>query len=213
MPRNNPPLPLLTTPAYRVVVQFLCDNQVCIITQDYIMQTQGQSSLSEYNIANAFKTAVQSSLQSVLDSTSSITSYKVACLSVPARMPYILASGVAGNVSNTHIPLEMAVIVTKQTLTKGQHGRGRMYFPGVPSTFVSPLVDPNRINLTGSTAYQAVASAMTSASIVDSGNQALPAVTQRVHGGAAVVNGQTVASFVVRALLGTVRRRRIGRGK
>lgn len=214
--RTNPPLPTLTTPAYRVTFQYLVDQQICLVTHDFIMSTNSQTNASEQNLANSFNTTTAPQLKNALSSDCFLQTIKVQCLTTPSRLPFTFtlpSASQAGSVVGNHLPSEIAAIVTKYTATKGQHGRGRIYLPGLPSSFITPGSDANRLTATGLAATNGTATGFTSASNLDGTNLALAAVTTRVLKGAPTTQGQTVALYVSRALVGVIRRRRIGRGK
>jgi hypothetical protein len=214
--RTNAPLPVLATVAYRVTVFYQLDNQVCLWNMDYIMASSVQTASSEQNLANNFITACTTAIRGCLAADGLFSQVKVQCLTNPARIPSIvaiIAGNQPGSVAGTHLPSEVAAIISKQTSTKGQHGRGRLYLPGVPNSFVTPGTDANRLNATGVAASAALATALNSATIQDGAVNASPAVTTRVLKGLPTTQGQTLTTFTSRFLLGTVRRRRIGRGK
>lgn len=214
--RTNPILPALTTPAYRVTTLYLCDQQVCLFTMDGIMASNTQTANSESNLATSWDTTMRAALKGMLSSDCFLTGYKVQCLTTPTRMPFnfaIPSISQAGGVAPSHIPLEMAVILSKGTAFKGQHGRGRAYFPGFPSSGLTPATDANRVNALGQTWLTAVGTALIAGTILDGANAFQPAVTQRTTKGAPTTNGAVITVFAFKLLLGTVRRRRIGRGK
>lgn len=214
--RTNAALPALTTPAYRITAFFTVDGQSCLYTQDYIMTTTAQSTNAESNLASSWHTAVLTNLRNCLASDVLYLGAKCQCLSTPSRLPYSLVNVAAtqpGLVAGAHMPSEMSAIISKSTSTKGQHGRGRFYVPGIPVSFVVPSTDANRLTPSAVTNYTNLANAMMSASITDGANVAMASVTTRVLRGLATVAGQVLTQMIVRALLGTTRRRRIGRGK
>jgi hypothetical protein len=214
--RTNATLPGLATPAYRVTVFYLVDQQICLWNQDYIMTTAAQQATSEANIANSFYAAVVASLRACLSSDCFFTAVKATCLSSPQRMPStfnVLAANQPGTVVGTHVPSEVAAIISKQSFTKGQHGRGRLYLPGIPSSFLAPGTDANRWTAAAITAFAALSTAMFSNTIADGTNVAIAGLTTRVLRGLPTTQGQTLQSQIQRALAGVIRRRRIGRGK
>lgn len=214
--RTNAPLPVLgTNNVFLVTMSGTVDGELWINNLAY-MGINTLTSASESNIASSFYTAVKTAWQNVNDITSGFSTVKVTCVNLPARIPFVLQvnSGVAvtGSIGNTHLPKEMAAITSKYTSTKGQHGRGRNYWAGIPTTFTTPLTDPNELNSVGITAYNALLTAIQSTAIVDGAVVMSLCVYTRTLKGLAVTNAQTVATSLVRTVLGTVRRRRPGRG-
>jgi hypothetical protein len=214
--RTNAPLPGLAVPAYRVTVFYLVDQQICLWNQDYIMTNATQQASSEANIANTFYAAVVTPLRACLSSDCTFTAVKATCLTQPSRMPStfnVLPANQAGTVAGTHVPSEVAAIISKLSGVKGQHGRGRLYLPGIPSSFLAPGTDANRWTAAAMSAFAALSTAIFSNTIADGTNNAIAGLTTRVLRGLPVTNGATLTSQVQRALAGVIRRRRIGRGK
>jgi len=117
--------------------------------------------------------------------------------------------GTAGATSN---PLEMAATIVKTSTLKGKHGRGRISMPAVPDTFITPATSPNQLNATGLAAYNALASALL-AGFVGGSTTWTPCITTRPTPPATLVsNLVTVTGMATKALLGTARRRKPGRG-
>lgn len=214
--RNNAQLPALATPAYRIQPFYVVDQQTCLWTMDFIMTSSAQSATSEQNLATTFNTAMATAIRGFLAADCFYVGVKVTCLTTPARIGFmfnVATANQSGQVAGNHLPSQMAAIISKYTSTKGQHGRGRFYLPGVPIQFTTPATDCDRINAAGVTAMGAINTALLGGAITDSANVALPAVTQRVAAGAAVTHGQVIAQLQSRLLLGVIRRRRVGVGK
>jgi hypothetical protein len=215
--RINVPLPsLVGATAFELQVTGFIDNQIWIFGMQYIW-TGGAvpNANAELNLGNNWATNCVTSLRGIIASDVQINQVKVSCLTIPARLPVYTSGGglpAFGSVAGNHIPSEMAGIVSRYTNFKGQHGRGRFYVPGVPISFVTPAGDANRINALGVSAYSVfVANIVTP--ISDGTNNYSLAVIQRTRGGAAATNGAAATQAFGRSLLGTVRRRRVGRGK
>lgn len=214
--RNNALLPLLTTPAYRVTSLYLVDGQICLISQDFIMTTSSQTAASEQNITTSFNLTTLTLLRACLANDCFQTAVRTQCLTTPSRIPWttFFASGSqAGSGGSTHLPSEIAVILSKATSTKGQHGRGRLFLPGIPSAFLAPATDANRLTAAALTTVSALATAILSAGTVDGANVGIASITQSTKAGAPTIRGQALSLITVRLLVGVIRRRRIGRGK
>jgi hypothetical protein len=119
-------------------------------------------------------------------------------------------AGVIGGRPAGHLPTEVAAILLKQTIFKGQHGRGRMSLPAIASADVTA----STITAAAMSSALGVLGIALTTTRTDGTNVWTPCVAQR---------GNTSPRFVVAAanivstqkvlLLGTIRRRKIGRGK
>jgi hypothetical protein len=215
--RVNPQLPSIGTQnLFLATLMGTCDSMVWMVNLAY-MGANTLTALSESNIAATLSAALHPSLLAVMDSSSLWQFTKVSCLNMPARIPFVAAvnagAGYAGTVGATHIPMEMAAVVSKYTLTKGQHGRGRNYWPCVPTSFVTPASNANSLNATAIAAYQTLANQTDAVGIADGAAEMFLAVYQRPAKGFPATQAQAVENIIIRPVLGTVRRRRPGRGK
>jgi len=117
-----------------------------------------------------------------------------------------------GSVLGSQLPLEMAAIITKYSNLKGQHGRGRVMMPAIPVSFCTPVLDPNLLNNVGKTAYATLAADYLSGYTVGAVVLKAAILTRPIRPAHLVTTGILVSSLTVQSLLGTVRRRREGRG-
>lgn len=119
-------------------------------------------------------------------------------------------TGTSGGRGAGHLPTEVAIVIIRYSQVKGQHGRGRIGLPGVAAADTLN----SRVNA-GSliTALGGLTSAMaTTAS--DGTNTWTPSVVQRSPVSPKLVIGfSATGRIIANLLLGTVRRRKIGRGK
>lgn len=215
--RINAQLPALAVNAVRATFNYLIDNQLALWVLDYIGSSLAYSGTGfELAMATSLAGALGTTLRAMLSADCFFTSVKVQSLTTPSRMPGIFTVATAnqpGTVAGNHIPSEMSAICYKVTGTKGQHGRGRLMLPGIPSSFLTPGTDCNRLNAAGSAAAQNFDTAVVGTTYADGGNTYAPGLTQRTLHGAATAFGALLTGLGTRLLLGTVRRRRIGRGK
>lgn len=214
--RVNPQLPNLSTPVYQVTVSGSGEAGIWLINLAYLASASPQTNLSEQNIATTWNTQCNVSLKACLNQTYTYTGVKVTCVTNPNRIPYTgtgLTGMGSGTVLSSALPSTVAAIFSKYTTTKGQHGRGRNYMPAPPITFTTPASLPDYVNATGLTAYNSFLSAIQSASIVDGSTLMALCIYTRVAKGQPVTQGQFCSVVQMRSLLGTVRRRRTGRGK
>jgi hypothetical protein len=119
-------------------------------------------------------------------------------------------AGQAGGRPAGHMPTEVAIVMLRKSGTKGQHGRGRLSLPAVSTADVASS------SLTGAaitTALNALVTAML-ATASDGTNPWTQAIAQRAGVSPKLVVGvATVLTVAYNSLLGTIRRRKVGRGK
>jgi hypothetical protein len=166
----------------------------------------------------AFSTAFQAIM---------LTNY-LACLTADSKLDEILITdlsvgtvpslhdrtntGTAGSVADHALPFEMAVVLSKRTALRGQHGFGRIAMPCIPSTFVDLATHSNELNATGLGTYSNLADSMEQ-NITHGAITYEPVVTTRPIAPATLVtHAAKVTSVLLRTPLGTCRRRKPGRG-
>jgi hypothetical protein len=119
-------------------------------------------------------------------------------------------SGTAGSRGTPALNTEMAIVINRECVVKGQHGRGRVSLPGVAAA------DVTRSRITAAaltTAVNALQAAML-LTASDGVNVYTPVMAQRATTTPRLVIGASPLTSVTHgSLLGTVRRRKIGRGK
>lgn len=214
--RINPNLPVYPNPVYLVQAIGASEAGIWYMDFGYAMTAAGQSAASEANIAATWLTTNGANLRAVMTPQAALNSVKVTCVSTPTRIPYtnttsaFLGNGTAAGQAE---PSTTASILSKYTTTKGQHGRGRNYFPNVPTAFISPVLDPDRLNAAALVAYGTFITSLTGVGTTDAGNVANLCIYTRTARGAPVTLAALVTVVVMRQLLGNIRRRRIGRGK
>lgn len=214
--RISPPLPALTGAVYLITVSGTIDTQRWYCNFGYQASSFVQVAASESNLNASWITACLAALKACLSNDAIVDTVKVACVSSPTRAPFVQQGGglpVAGTGGVSHYPTPVAGIIAKYTATRGQHGRGRNYLPAVPIGFVTPASNADQLNASGQTAYNAFATALDVAIADTGGVTADVCVYTRVAKGLSVLNAEDVLQLVVRPLLGTIRRRRVGRGK
>ena len=118
--------------------------------------------------------------------------------------------GATGNRAAGHMPSEVAAQVIRYTTTKGQHGRGRYSLPGIATA------DVTGSSISAATLLTAIGNLNTAllGNFSDGTNIWVHCIGQRsTISPKLVVNAQPVNRFVIPTLLGTIRRRKVGRGK
>lgn len=214
MPRLNPPLPAATGEIYRLQVRGTLAGQSIQTNFEYMATAAGApSATEEFDLGAAFDAQCFGHLAAVLPGTFTFSSYKVSSLTNLSRIPrYIPPLGSTGTAAGTYRCTELAAIIQKNTLIKGQHGAGRNYMPGLPSGFVTDATDGNLLNAGAITAYGLFCVDLMTALTVGAKTMKLCIATRP-----ATNVPYTLAAFCVSAapetLLGTQRRRRVGRGK
>jgi len=203
----------MTGPAYRLEVRLSEDNQE-VQTNFEFMATAGiPIAGEEAALITAFDAANFGAMAACFCLSTVIHGYKVTCLSDITRIPvYGAALTGTGTVVGPHINMELAAIMRKYTAHKGQHGEGRNYLPAIPLSFVSTAINPNVINGVGSGFYAAFMASVLAPLTVGLKTFQL-AICTRPATNINYTLGAPVTSAQATALMGTQRRRRIGRGK
>lgn len=214
--RVNPVLPPATGNVFQVSLIGAIENQLTINNfyyQDGNQALIGGASPTESDMANAFiGTGPYSQIRQASSTDWTSLTLRVACISQPARIPWIVQLGPpnAGTITGGHEPTTVAAIISRYTGTRGQSGRGRVYLPGVPTANVAS----SSITAAGVTAYNAVVSSML-ATLTGTTRSFTPGLVSRR--GVVLSQGNfpfaPLTSGQLRTVLGTVRRRRLGRGK
>jgi hypothetical protein len=213
--RVNPPLPAIgVNHVYMATFSGTADNDVWHFNISF-MGADILGGNSESNIAQSIETTLATPLPKIWDIDTNWLSVKVACLDIPTRQPFTrFVNGGAGypgtdGFVTTHLPSSCAAVVSKYTAFKGQHGRGRNYFPAVPTNFVVPANGTNILTPGAVAFYQGVVNALEANTIVDAATTMQPCIFTRPQpAGFPVTNAATVQFMIVRTSLGVVRKRR-----
>lgn len=212
--RVNPNLPLVG--ASNGVVQYVIQGQI-----------EGQMTLSTFMYSAAVTTLSLTAAQTLLTNISNglFPSYKNlissdwTCVRELLRMVH--RNDVPTNISTNrfataggrpalHEPTEVAGIFNRTSLIKGQHGRGRVSIPAISTADVSASNWTGAAITTNILLFQSAALATAS----DGTNTWTPCIGQRGTGSPRLIVGfSPIATVLVNNLLGTIRRRKIGRGK
>lgn len=119
-------------------------------------------------------------------------------------------AGAVGGRANGHLPTEVAAVISRYTVFKGQHGRGRVSLPGIATADVTASTITAAGLLTAMTALgtQLLAGRSDGTNVWTSCIGQRQTATPRTIQAAAVI-----VKYVNRPILGTIRRRKLGRGK
>lgn len=213
MPRHNAIAPAITGDVYRISIYTTNQSQVCINSFD-LMGNSFASTPSTNMVAllNAWALNNQTAYLNCLAGLARLNYYIMACISSNTAPSIQKVVGTSGQVATPPLPIEIAAIVKKITGLKGQHGRGRVFMPGVPAAFTTNATDPNNLNTASLITYTAFCASILTATVAG-GNTYLPVVSTRPVGPLNVVtNAAVMIDANPVALLATQRRRKIGRG-
>lgn len=212
--RINPNLPLVgaNNGVVQYVVQGQIENQMTLSTFMYAAPvptpTLTQQTTLLTNISNGLFPAYKNLISA--DWTAVRELLRVVHRNDLSTVQSVARTGTAGGRPAGHAPTEVAGIFLRVTAFKGQHARGRVSIPAVSLTDVTASswvgVALAALQLLFDSAALATAS--------DGTNTWTPCIGQR---GATppklIVGFASVTSYAASTLLGTVRRRKIGRGK
>lgn len=117
--------------------------------------------------------------------------------------------GAPGTGPALHEPTTVAGLILRRSGVKGQHGRGRVSIPAVPTGWVTASSITVAAGLTAYSNFE-VQMQLTAS---DGANTWTPCIAQRATTSPRLVIGfSPVLAVVTNPLLGTIRRRRLGRG-
>jgi hypothetical protein len=134
------------------------------------------------------------------------------CLTQPTlqTVSSTVSGGLAGTGPANHEPNQCAVVISRYTNVKGQHGRGRIYLPAIPTSWVTG----STITLAGGiTAYNAFAVDLGTGITISAIAYAASVVQRAPTSPRGLVGVGSISSTSARLIVATVRRRRLGRGK
>jgi hypothetical protein len=214
MPRFNPAAPGVTGGVIRTTVQVLSQGQTGEVVLDYMASAAGPISIANVTAFLAqFKANCETAIRGVLSiSTTVISRYlgaEVAQGLIPTQT--LAPTAPMGSVAGGQLPGTDAVVVTKSSTLKGQHGRGRLYGPFPPLTFQDGT-DPNQISAAGAAAYGTLNAALLTPIVAGAFTFALCIATRPIAPLTLVAQAIPVTALTTEGTLGTVRRRREGRG-
>lgn len=212
--RNNAPAPNITGDVCRVSILYTGPSGTFVNVLDYMANALNVVTSSVLlALALAVKVQIESQLKACLSQQCSISEYFASALSLNSPASQAQISGTAGTVAQAPLPDEIGGVIRKTSLLRGQHGRGRITVPCVPVTFTTPGTDPDVLNATGITAYNALATAL-GGNVTASGILFVPVISTRpVLPATLVTKAQVIQSFAAITVLGTARRRKKGRGE
>jgi hypothetical protein len=208
--RSNQALPALVPNLYLLSLVGQIELQTTVCTFYYSDGGAVLSATSESDVVGNFQVNVMTKVLACISQDWAVSYIACQCITTPTRIRYVTYTnaGAQGTRPAGHEPTTVAMLLSRYTAYKGQAGRGRLYLPGVCTS------DVTNSNATGTL-------------LTNAGLLATELVTPRTAGGKTFnlfvyskgtrtvpQKGAAVCTLaVVRPLLATIRRRRIGRGK
>ncbi|MBA0087219.1 MAG: hypothetical protein HRJ53_19725 [Acidobacteria bacterium Pan2503] len=217
MPRMPHPAPAITGDVCRVTTLVIADSEQCLFSMDYMAAGFSASPAVDLaGLVTAFATGFAPGIKALLPIDAMLNGFQGTFLSRNDIAGVFSTSGNGpGTAGANHLDKMMAVRIQKLTTLKGAHGRGGLSFGPVYTGHVTPATDANRLNPAAVTAYQAFATALQNALPIASGSFTTftPCVSTRPPLGTSITQfAMIVTKMTVDAVLGTVRRRKLGRG-
>jgi hypothetical protein len=212
--RVNPNLPLVgtTNGVVMYVIQGVIENQMTINTLMYSSAVPNPTNTQLATLLTNISANIISSFKALISADWNITQelLKVVHRNDIATVTLLTHANNIGTRPAGHEPTEVAGVTLKYSGVKGQHGRGRMSTPGVYTG------DVTNSQWTGATitTNQGVFNAAALLTASDGSNTWTPCIGQRGSTPPRLIVGFTpIVKFSQPILLGTIRRRKIGRGK
>lgn len=209
--RVNVPLPAPTNDVYRARFVGSIEGQLTIDTFYYRGDSAaGTESLAmQINLVTALELAggMRDKYKACMSSDWTMESMLIDCPFIATLATLTAASVGPGTGPAGHEPTTVATVISRFSKQKGQCGRGHVSLPAVPTAWVTSSM------ITSSTAYDAFV--LTMGGVISGGGHNFTPVIYskgtRVSPKASGISDQINATL--RDVLGTVRRRKLGRGK
>jgi hypothetical protein len=210
--RNNSALPALTPNVFRVTLGLALDLQVMQCQFFYKDDGTLGAPTDLPNIESSWETHIMPPLAAAMSSDVGLTYVKVENLFQVLFNPYFhTLIGQFGTAPSGHFPSFTAVCIRRGTNFRTACGRGRVYLPGVPKTWVTTT--PNYIDSGApATAYNNAAAAILTTFTVGAVVMQ-PALYSKGSYKHQTIGWAPLVSAGFDTLLATSRRRVIGRGK
>jgi hypothetical protein len=221
MSRTNPRYHRISPPAtpltnadgvVRYTIKGTCQNQLTINSFDFHGPVNNPTTTQLSTLLQNISTAVFPLYKACLasDWTCSLELLQVMHRNDINSVGAVVNAGAVGSIAGATFDTELACVIDKQTALKGQHGRGRCSLPAVPTSQITGSM------VTGVTLQAALSAFCTPWPYTksDGTNNWTACVSQRGLTPPKLITAYTlVAQFKFVLLLGTIRRRKIGRGK
>lgn len=212
----SPPASLVTTSLARVTIDTVTEGQHCQTIFDYIngrttpaVQTDLVGLIAQW--VAIFDVHYMACLSPKTD-LFSITAAELHFGIAPSAITLYAAGAHPGTAGATNLPLEVAATISKQANLKGRHGIGRISMPAIPNTFTTPATASSSLNAAGLTAYGLLAADML-LNLVTGTDTWIPVISTRPIPPATTIDrAAQIVLTTTRTILGTARRRKLGRG-
>lgn len=212
--RPNNPLPLAIFNAYQANVLYTKNSQQFITTLYYLDNQPTGTNIGTTSLAGAVSAALNT-FQPVLATDCIVQGVIVRNLNNPTvpSVTQLLSPTLAGTVAGVSAGTIQAVTIDRLTGIRGQAGRGHVNLGPVPDSWLS--ADGTSIIAPGPATYATWATQWLRTVLVAGGSNFTPILWSRgLRTQMPKLTGATpITGTLVRTLLGTVRRRKIGRGK
>lgn len=212
--RVNPPLPVVPAGAnvclYRIVGSV--ENQLTVTTFYFMGGNAPPTTLQLGTILTNASNALRVLYLSCIAADWSLVSERIDVVNVNSiqGQTIVTNAGALGSRVAPHLPTQMAAVILRQSNVKGQHGRGRISLPAISA---GDCTESTITLAAEKTALANLAAAFTT-TITDGVNVYTPVIVQRSTATPRLVIGASpITGTHVNFLLGTIRRRKIGRGK
>jgi hypothetical protein len=208
--RFNPMPPAPTLNVYRVRLGGVVEGQQTMNTFYYDdgMPVGSATTASLTELFNAFTGAggVTTAYDAAVSSDWTFSNLTIDCPTSPTLAASVVSPLVAGTGPAGHEPNQVAVTLAKTTAWKGQHGRGRISLPAVPTVWVSQTLLINTV------AIGALVTKMKQA-LTGASHTFTPGLLSRATPPSTTLGYMPLTNVVIRTVLGSCRRRKPGVGK
>jgi hypothetical protein len=212
--RPNGPLPVVTNNIYQATIVGSINSQVVLMTTYWNDGQAAGTGVASQQLANGVN-ALNTTHQPIMGTNAFVTGVIVRPINNPTYVTVksFLAAFLPGTVASPCAGTILAPTIIRQTAWRGQAGRGRISPFGLPQLFLS--ADGTQLTPAAITAYTTWANQWLLGTIVNGGitftaylySRGLRTQMPKVPGAA------QIQSVSIRPLVGTARRRKIGRGK
>lgn len=213
--RTNPPLPVV-------------GNNNGVVLYRIFGQVEGQMTISTFMYSSSNNAPTQAQLTTLLSAIqTAIFPLYGSCISIDwggnnkETLDVVHRNDISGLISTAnggafgtraagHLPTEVSAQLIRYTAFKGQHGRGRVSIPAIATA------DVTASSISSGTLITALANLTTALLVArsDGTNNWTHCIGSRIPiSPKLVTNFAPVVRYVNKTLLGTIRRRKIGRGK
>jgi len=207
--RQNPQLPPAVANLWEIAVRGMVENQETINTFFYADGGQALTPGIEAAAIAAWVAAFQANYLACISSDFNLTAYKMQCLTTPSRIPVVVNESAAGTAAAGHLPSNVGVTILRQSGIKGQAGRGRITLPACPVAFANA---DSLLTVGALVAINPFAGDVHTAFVVGAVTYT-PQIVSRHNKLGPPLGASPCLSSSISDVLGTCRRRKIGRGK